>query len=277
MNTPLISIVIPIRNRHGARVRNCLESIKVQSIKTIEIVIADYGSNEPNYEKLIETLKPFECIVFHHSTDEIWSRPIANNMGIRRAWGEYIMTLDVDCILEQRVVEHVVRLHEENPNNIIASQVYHLKEEFDIENITLPQDYGKLRKFSEMYRPGFGALISVPREWWHKVRGYDERMSGWGASDNDIWGRAKRSGLQRIMLTEHPPPYAKIFHQWHKIHGIANEIGQKEFFRLYKINKSIWKNDRTIVRNDANWGLWNEKVYIHFPQLEGCRHEIIDI
>ena len=43
----LISVVIPIRNRAGARLDNCLRSLRWQDVSfDVELVIADFGSDD---------------------------------------------------------------------------------------------------------------------------------------------------------------------------------------------------------------------------------------
>lgn len=283
---PIITIVIPIRNRWGARVKNCLRSIQLQSVKPIEIIVSDYGSDSRNHGRLRETLKPFDCTIYHTQTSEVWSRSLANNIGIRRAEAKYVATLDVDAMLDPRVMEFIIKLHqgyeERDKKAIIGSQVYHLPDDLDLEDLDLPRsadgnrnNYELLRIKGKMLRPGFGVMLCAASEWWHRVRGFDERIKGWGAGDNDLWDRAKRDGLSHNLLNTNPFPQINIYHQWHKTHSLAKEIGNEEFYRLYRINAEIWKNDWSIIRNDANWGMYiiasKPKVSTEVPAVPAPR------
>lgn len=100
--------------------------------------------------------------------------------------------------------------------------------------------------------------MSATREWWHRVRAFDERMIGWGAEDNDMWKRAEADGRILLDIQTLGLPHAKVYHQWHPLPILieTGQLSEEKFRELRRANKQIWKHDETIIRNDENWGLW---------------------
>lgn len=249
LESPVFTLVIPTRNRYGARMRNCMRGIQLQTQKGIEVVIADYGSSKKGLERTLKTLEPFDCTVYHYKTGDVWSLSRARNIGIRRANAKYVASLDVDCIMEPDVVKTSVIRYEENPNYFVVSRVCHCPKDLDVKSLVLPQDYQLLRGRCECVRPGVGAYMSAPREWWFKVRGFDERMKRWGAEDDDIKKRARKDGRHLHVLSRKKDQGRRIYHQWHPKSGARLNSRRQQ-----RINLRIFKKDNTLIRNKENWG-----------------------
>lgn len=256
---PTITIVIPIKDRCGVRLQNCLRGIQVQTHRDIETIIVDYGSTQKNHEQLLQDLSPFDCTIYYYPTTEIWSPAVSKNIGIRRARGEYIATLDADCIMEPHVLEATLNLHAEKGMNYVETKMAFLPEGFDINNLTLPEDFDKCRKTHTLRKYGFGSYLSVHRLWWFGIRGCDERMQGWGGNDDDIRDRVRRSGYKRMILSQYNLPQTMIYHQWHTPTRATFEQKYGEPFKeMWRRNVSIIRNDKTTVRNtdNDNWGVF---------------------
>jgi len=255
---PKISIIVPIKDRCGARIRNCLRGIQLQNLSCIETIIVDYGSTQENHEQLLEDAAPFDCSFYRYPTQNIWSPAVAKNIGIRRAQGTYIATLDADCIMEPNVIKWTLKLHDEHKTSYVETKMSFLLQTVNSDDLTLPRDSRKLRENYTLRKYGFGAYLSVHRDWWFQVRGCDERFQGWGGNDDDIRDRVKRSGLNRILLSEERKPETMIFHQWHPESRIVFERKYGESFKkMWRTNVSIIKEDKTNVRNkdNDNWGV----------------------
>jgi hypothetical protein len=269
--TSLISLVVPIRNLHGSRIQNLLRSIELQSEKKLQVVLSNYGSTTENTKKLLETTSKFNCAVWNTPTDEVWGLPIASNIGIRRAKGKYIARLDADLILEPQVIEDTLQRLSANRSLFVIRQPIFLPEDFDCENLELPEDYEKLRAQPKRYiSPSYGAFVAAEREWWHKVRGYDERMMVWGLPDWDIWRRSAHSGLKRLLIGESkskrkrpiikPPRDTLIYHQWHPVPHIRQGLNEETFNYYRERNREVYAEHREVVKNDEGWGLGDNGV-----------------
>ena len=246
---PLFTVVIPVRNRHGIRVRNCLRSLQLQTLKKLEIIIADYGSTEENHKKLMDTLEPFDCTVFYYETNDLWSLSVARNIGIRRARAKFIATLDVDCIMEPDVVKTTLDFFRKKKGCLIVNRVCHCPEKLNLDSLKLPRDFNILKQNCKCVRPGIGAYVSAPRSWWFKVRGFDERMKLWGAEDDDIKKRAIRDHKTLLILNNKSKSRVFIYHQWHprSTPKSASRVWQHR-------NVRILRADHKISRNTKRWG-----------------------
>lgn len=256
LTQPTLTVVIPTRNVAGSRIRNCVRSLELQSLKSFTTIISDYGSSANELNELMKDIENFDCTICRYSTDKVWSLSIARNIGIRRATGKIIVTVDADLILESNVLSMIMEQHGKIENSFIVSTVCDLHESVNLENICFPDDYEKFKTC--VPRIGFGGVMSASREWWHKVRAFDERMVGWGAEDNDMWRRAGADGRSLLDIQTLGLPYTKVYHQWHPFPLLikTKQVSEKQFKELRRINKKIWKYDETVIRNDENWGLW---------------------
>ena len=240
VEAPALSLVIPIRNLHGARIRNLLRSIELQQTENLQTILSNYGSTEENTRKLLETTSSFNCAVWDTSTDEAWGLSIPSNIGIRRATGKYIARLDADLILEPHVLKDTLQRLNAQENLLIIRQPIFLPEDFNFENLKLPQDYGKLMAQPKRYiTPSYGAFVVTKRSWWHRIRGYEERFRGWGLPDWDLWRRTARSGVKRLLIGESiskrkrniikPPEDTVVYHQWHPLPRVRQGFYEETF------------------------------------------------
>ena len=134
--------------------------------------------------------------------------------------------------------------------NHVETKMAFLHEGFNINNLTLPEDFLNCRDNYSLRKAGFGSYLTVHRMWWHGVRGCDERFQGWGGNDDDIRDRVKRSGYLRIVLSHYNLPQTMIYHQWHTpSHDAFLKRYGEDFKKLWRRNVSIIRNDKTNVRN----------------------------
>jgi len=101
LSEPLISVVIPTYNSEKTLAK-CLESIKNQTYKNVEVIIVDKNSTD----RTVEIAKQFDCKVYIINAKE---RSEQVNYGVRKAKGKYIYRVDSDFIVEPKVIEEAVR------------------------------------------------------------------------------------------------------------------------------------------------------------------------
>jgi glycosyltransferase involved in cell wall biosynthesis len=94
-----VSAIITTKNEAG-HIYACLESIKTQSYKNIEILVVDNHSSD----KTKEIARQFTSLVFDAGPE----RSAQRNFGARKAHGEYLLFLDADMILEKNVVRECI-------------------------------------------------------------------------------------------------------------------------------------------------------------------------
>ena len=107
MDKPLVSIVIPTYNSEKT-LPLCLESIKRQTYRNIEVIIVDNCSTD----RTAEIARRYGARVVQVRGE----RAKAKNVGLRHARGKYVLFIDSDMELTPRVVEECVKLAERNPH-----------------------------------------------------------------------------------------------------------------------------------------------------------------
>lgn len=106
----LVSIVIP--NWNGKRfLAGCLDSLARQTYPNIETYIVDNGSRDGSVEFLKESYPAVKLIEFAVNT----GFSPAVNAGIRASQGEYVALINNDTIVDERWVEELVAVLDENP------------------------------------------------------------------------------------------------------------------------------------------------------------------
>lgn len=99
-----LSLIVPLYNR-PQELQELLESLKLQTQKTFEVIIVEDGS-EIKGDKIIEQFKPTLDIKYYFKPN---SGPgTSRNYGSERATGDYFIFLDSDCIIPEHYIESVV-------------------------------------------------------------------------------------------------------------------------------------------------------------------------
>lgn len=103
---PLVSIIIPTYNSEKT-LALCLESIRRQTYKNIEVIVVDNYSKD----RTVEIAKKYGARVVQIRSE----RTKAKNIGLRLARGKYVLFIDSDMELTPRVVEECVTIAESDP------------------------------------------------------------------------------------------------------------------------------------------------------------------
>ncbi|MEJ7700920.1 MAG: glycosyltransferase family 2 protein [Pyrinomonadaceae bacterium] len=91
MHQKLVSVIIPTYNR-AHLVVEAIESVKAQSYPTIQVIVADDGSQDDTAQSVAKV----ENVEYYYQENK--GQAAARNLGLRYAKGEYIASLDSDDI-----------------------------------------------------------------------------------------------------------------------------------------------------------------------------------
>lgn len=97
----LISIIVPVYNTPIEYLDECLDSLKNQTYKNIEIIIVDDGSNKKTADYL-DCISNENIIVLHKENGGVSS---ARNYGIKKSNGKFICFVDADDCVNKLFVE----------------------------------------------------------------------------------------------------------------------------------------------------------------------------
>lgn len=233
-----ISLIIATYNWPEA-LRACVEGCFRQSDRNFEIIIADDGSGEAT-RALVEELQARSPVPLRHvwQPDDGFRLAESRNNGILAASGDYIVTLDGDCVPQQDFIARHRALAE--PGYMVTGSRILLSEAFskrvlfdaiDLQSLSVGeilryrlQGLGKaaqlLAKLPDLgrrrHRFSFRRIKGCNMAFWRsdleRVNGFDESFRGWGYEDSDAVARLFHAGVMRK-----DGAYAtEVFHLWHR-------------------------------------------------------------
>ena len=233
-----ISLIIATYNWPDA-LRACVEACFRQSDRNFEIIIADDGSGEAT-RTLVAELQARSPVPLRHvwQPDDGFRLAESRNNGILAATGDYIVTLDGDCVPQRDFIARHRALAEPGymvtGSRILLSDAFSkrvLAEEVDLQSLGVGeilryrlQGLGKaaqlLAKLPDLgrrrHRFSFRRIKGCNMAFWRsdleRVNGFDESFRGWGYEDSDVVARLFHAGVMRK-----DGAYAtEIFHLWHR-------------------------------------------------------------
>jgi glycosyltransferase involved in cell wall biosynthesis len=248
VSAPLVSVVVPLRDRAGVRLSNCLASLRWQQSPPrddVEIVLSDYGSAEP-FRTDVAALASAHGAA-HRYTDArgLWNRSAALNCGIRAAHGRWVLCTDSDMIFAPNFLATLLAVQAEHDERALC-----LCRSSDLppgaaEGAVAEADLPALRGRAAL-RPtyGKGGCQFARRSWFEDVRGYDEGYQWWGWEDLDMAHRAQRSGLVWVWVEER----TWMLHQWHR------KLNDRHYLKIWGNRWRYWTTRHRVVKNLDRWG-----------------------
>jgi len=160
-NAPLVSAIITTKNEEK-NIETCLQSIRNQTFKDIELIVVDSFSDD----KTAELAKKYEAKVYFQASE----RSAGRNYGAKVAGGKYLIYLDADMILSSTVIEECTAKCE-------CSEVKAL---YIPERIVGHGFWIKVRDFERSFYTGtvIDAVRFVRRDLFLQVKGFDETLIG---------------------------------------------------------------------------------------------------
>lgn len=105
-----ISVIVATYNWPAA-LELCLQSLKNQSFRDFEILIADDGSKEETRELIQKCIEEFPVKISHLWHEDMGCRKtIIGNQAIQTSTGKYLVFLDGDCIVQPDFLERHLSL-----------------------------------------------------------------------------------------------------------------------------------------------------------------------
>jgi hypothetical protein len=206
----------------------------------------------------VETSKPIDgivklcmehdvALVFHNHSFPDFPLSLARNVGGRRTTRRVIGFIDADLVLDPETFEVVLDMV---PDKCKAACVH----VYRMDQNPASSIYGQLRKNvfranlkrGRFDRAGKGGCFFIEGTLFRQLRGFDERIWGWGAEDDDMWRRLANARIQVAhLMTE------DIFamHQYHD-----HRAG---FDHRAEHNREMMSKALETARNPNGWGGMN--------------------
>lgn len=205
MKKPLVSIIIPSYNS-SQFIKRCLDSIKAQTYKNIELIVVDKGSKDGT----LNIAKKYTSNIFIHGLE----RAAQFNFGAKIAKGKYLYRVDSDFVLEKEVVEECVeKCEKENLDGIAVHNT-------SAEGLGFWADVRKFERNTYRDDDTFVAVRFFSKKAWEEVGGMDQGL--YGPEDYDFHNRFVQKGFK-----------------WGRILAIERHLGEpKSLWDIYR--KHYW-------------------------------------
>lgn len=115
MESPLVSVIIPCRNEE-AHLQKCIDSILASDFdrSKLEIFVVDGNSTDRSREIIKEYSKLNPSVQLIENPLQV--TPVAFNLGIKKATGEFILIVGARHILSSNYISHCVNVLMKDPN-----------------------------------------------------------------------------------------------------------------------------------------------------------------
>ncbi|HZH06959.1 MAG TPA: glycosyltransferase [Lautropia sp.] len=236
---PSVAVIITTYNRPVALDR-VLDSVARQHSMPQQVIVADDGS-DARTTKVIDSWRQRLDIPLHHvwQPDMGFRAAASRNRAARDAKADLLLFLDGDCLLRTGVIAEHLRLAEPGcavaGNRILLSpRLTHAVEEGSVDPVGWQyKDWlqarinGDVERLSPLVRlPGHAwrrlrashwlqvrsCNMSVFREDFERINGFEERISGWGFEDSDLAIRLINSGVK----VKSGRFATAVLHLWHQ-------------------------------------------------------------
>src|ERR1044072_1911837 len=208
---PFISIVIPTHNRSDALAQTLKELAKQQFDRTWEVVVCAHRCTDNTDEVVAQQEFPVPLRVVHR--EDTPGVAAARNAGARGAYGEYLLFLDDDILVESELLRRHTEALLAHPGCWIMGQLMNLPEQERT-------PFGRFRRTLFSYDPPespvteskgmTGQSISMPRADFERLGGFDETFSIASVEDFDLAMRANRAGIRILYV----PAIMGVHNDW---------------------------------------------------------------
>lgn len=221
----IASLIIPIQivsKEFEIYLTNLVYSLEGAAKQNVECerILVDYMSGEDYVDELKKYSKEYEFeYVRDDRKDTLWSRGRALNTGIKHASGDTILFLDADCVISPSYVATHLKYITQNTFTYSPFRP-------TTKDIKKSGDYSALlaqKNAVKLVLPELCSHKGIHRNWIEKHGAFDEDYRGWGAEDNDLWVRLKKSSMQAKEIVTYP------IHLWHPIwQELMNTAGRRK-------------------------------------------------
>jgi glycosyltransferase involved in cell wall biosynthesis len=249
---PLITVVIPCYNC-GQYIKSAIRSIQNQDMKEVEIIIVNDFSNDNNTLKIITDLKNEDARI------EIFNNPknmklfYTRNIGVLKARGKYLITLDSDDVFLDSDVFDALYLSAEDGNfDIISHRIFEAFDKSDRNKIREHMYNGKENNLT-IYQPEL-SCYAISRN--GDIKG----------NDINIWGKLYRTSVYKSAVNYLGEERLSSDLMWEEdsamLYIIMNVASSYKYIRKYCLFHNIHKVSSSTKLNH------DDKAYGRLFKLE---------
>jgi len=227
---PLVSIII-LNYNAGDLLINCVNSVFELNYENYEVIVVDNVSTDDSHKKCKERFEKIQLI----ENSENFGYCKGNNIGIRKAKGEFILVLNPDTIVEPNLISEILTAYRKNGDGLYQPKILSLDNKeilqstgnmIHIFGFGFAKDKGKSDyvKNSKIDSIGYasGTCLFSSRKTFEKLGFFDEFLFLYH-DDLDLGWRAKQRGLKSYFV-----PNTAIYH----VESYSLKWSKKKFYWL---------------------------------------------
>lgn len=235
-----VSVVIPCYNTH-VFLSQAILSAQLQTVKPLEIIVVDDGSNNPETIRFLNQL-PDEVILIRQENKGL---PGARNTGFSAARGEYVLPLDCDDWLDPEFIELGLQMIAEN--NDVDFVFSWLSLEAESSGI-LKKNYNF---FEQLFLNQIPYCLLQPKKFWEKMGGYDENMRH-GYEDWEWNIRLGSAGYKAGVISQ------PLFHYRVQSSAMLSSISRKKHVDLWLFIRRKYRKNYSARMLLSTWSKWRK-------------------
>ncbi|MCC2314002.1 glycosyltransferase [Cellulomonas xiejunii] len=284
-----VSIVVPTYNRAALLRRQLMCLVDQQAgSPNFQVVVADDGSSDGTGE-LVKTFSDRLDIAYHFHEDDGFRAALTRNAGARLASGEVLVFLDAGALVGPGFVQAHATVHAElAAPAVVLGYTYGFRpwDPFvELEGILarsspaeVVERYGDHPQFQDMRLPLFESVefdlrelftpwtqywtvnMSVRREDFWRVGGFDESYVGWGGEDVELGFRLHRAGFTPIVSSD-----AWAIESPHFRDQQANDVSNRR--NAWRLWRSHPEPVSEMYSSALSQGRWNPSLEVEYRRL----------
>jgi len=232
---PLVSVIV-LNYNAGELLLNCIESVKKSTYKNLDNIVVDNISTDKSQKICKEKYPDIKLI----QNDENFGYCEGNNIGIRKARGDFIMILNPDTIVEPNCIRELIFAHERLGEGLYQPKILSLNEKQVLQStgnmlhvfgFGFAKDKGRKDEEvdEEMKKIGYasGTCLFTSRNVLDKVGLLDSFLFLYH-DDLDLGWRASQIGINSYYV-----PKSKIYH----VESYSLKWSAKKFYWLERNRK----------------------------------------
>lgn len=238
---PLVSVIIPTRNAAGL-VRTCVASILARTeYPRFEIILVDNQSDDPAALALFADLgREAEVRVLRY--DQPFNFSAINNFAARQARGEVLCFLNNDIeVITGRWLDELVSQAMRPGIGAVGAMLYYPDNTIQHAGVVLglggvanhafqhhrhgSDGYMNRARLTQNYSAVTGACLTVRRQWFESVGGFNERDLPVAFNDIDLCLRLRAAGHLTVWT-----PFAELYHHESASRGSDETPEKRERF-----------------------------------------------
>lgn len=217
---PLISVIIAVYNGES-HIRDCLESLLIQTFREFEIIVVDDGSTDRTVE-IVRSFADERILLLQLERNRGVS--FARNRAAERARGRYLSVLDSDDVATPERLSRQAEFMEANPNLGLSGTYYRLESEMGDAKIAVkPLTHEKIIKGIATACPFGNTTLIIRKDIYNKIGGFPEELDH--GEDYHLYAKA-------LCITEGANIPEVLVVKRERVNGLTFRMSSFQHFRL---------------------------------------------